>query len=81
MPRLKRLSGKELIAIIERFGFAVVSTRGSHVKLQRLWLGEKQILTVPDHPTLDPGTSRAIFRQASRYIDSNELKNYFYSES
>lgn len=35
MPKLKRLSGEEVIAILSRFGFVVHAERGSHVKLRR----------------------------------------------
>ncbi|WKU17733.1 type II toxin-antitoxin system HicA family toxin [Fervidibacter sacchari] len=31
MPKLKRLSGDEVIAILGKFGFTVHSQRGSHV--------------------------------------------------
>ncbi|MDP2675430.1 MAG: type II toxin-antitoxin system HicA family toxin [Dehalococcoidia bacterium] len=34
-PKLRRLSGKEVIAILKRSGFDVHSQRGSHVKLRR----------------------------------------------
>ena len=81
MPRLKRLSGKDVIAILGRFGFVVVSQRGSHVKLARaMSTGERQILTVPSHSELDTGTCRALLRQASRYVLGQELRPYFYSE-
>ena len=80
MPRLRRLSGQAVITILERFGFALVSWRGSHVKMRRMWMGEKQTITIPNHPELDPGTCRAIFRQACRYINPDELKPYFYSD-
>ncbi|WP_225887095.1 type II toxin-antitoxin system HicA family toxin [Nodosilinea nodulosa] len=33
--RAKRLSGAELVTILERFGFQVHSQRGSHIKLRR----------------------------------------------
>ncbi len=79
MPRLKRLSGKEIIAILARFGFVIRSTRGSHIKLQRIHLENQQSLTIPNHPELDPGTCRAIFRQACRYIDPEDLRPWFYS--
>jgi predicted RNA binding protein YcfA (HicA-like mRNA interferase family) len=82
VPKLKRLSGKAVIAILAGFGFAVVSQRGSHVKLQRvLTSGGRQILTVPSHDELDPGTCRAIFRQASRYIPAEQLHPHFYTDS
>ena len=79
MPRLKRLSGKDILIILERFGFVVISVRGSHSKLRRTHLGEKQTLTIPNHPELDSGTCRAIFRQACRYIDPEKLKPWFYN--
>jgi len=34
MPKLRRLSGDEVIRILERFGFAVYTQKGSHVKLR-----------------------------------------------
>ncbi len=80
MPKLKRLSGKEVIAIFNQFGFIVVSQRGSHVKLARVLLtGERQILTIPYHSELDTGTCRAIIRQATRYIPIEQLTAYFYN--
>lgn len=81
MPKLRRLSGAEVIRILELFGFVVHAQRGSHVKLRRIGpAGEKQTLTVPRHPELDTGTLRAIFRQASQYIAESELRPYFYSD-
>ncbi len=79
MPRkLKRLSGKEVVAILGQFGFVIHSQRGSHVKLRRVSSsGEKQTLTIPAHEELDVGTRRAIMRQASRYIPESELKPHF----
>jgi predicted RNA binding protein YcfA (HicA-like mRNA interferase family) len=32
MPRLRRLSGAEIIAILGRFGFVLHARRGSHAK-------------------------------------------------
>ncbi|RKY57587.1 MAG: type II toxin-antitoxin system HicA family toxin [Candidatus Latescibacterota bacterium] len=79
MPKLKILSGREVVGIFSHFGFEVVSQRGSHVKLRRtLPDGTKQSLTIPLHEELDRGTLRAIFRQALRYIPEEELRPYFY---
>ncbi|MDQ7839605.1 MAG: type II toxin-antitoxin system HicA family toxin [bacterium] len=36
LPRLRRLSGDQVVAILARFGFMVHSQRGSHVKLRRV---------------------------------------------
>jgi predicted RNA binding protein YcfA (HicA-like mRNA interferase family) len=78
-PRLKRLTAREVLAALRAFGFEVVSTRGSHAKLRReLNDGTRQILTVPIHRELSPGTLRAIFRQASRFIPADELRSHFF---
>lgn len=80
-PKLKRLSGKEVISIISKFGFSVHSQRGSHIKLRRTSSsGEKQSLTIVMHDELDIGTLRAILRQASRFIPEDQLKKEFYSD-
>ena len=78
-PRLKRLAAREVLAALRAFGFEVVSTRGSHAKLCReLADGTRQILTVPVHRELAPGTLRAVFRQADRFIPADELRTYFF---
>ena len=79
MPKLRVLSGRVVIKILSKFGFEVVSQKGSHVKLRRVLPdGAKQTLTVPLHEELDKGTLKAIIRQVSRYIPEEELKQYFY---
>lgn len=78
MPRLKVLSGEDVISILGIFGFQVHSQKGSHVKLRRDSPAGKETLTVPNHRELDTGTCRAIFRQATKYIPESELYSYFY---
>lgn len=79
MPKLKNLSGKDVIKIFSKFGFEGISQRGSHIKLRRMLDdGIRQTLTIPLHKELDKGTLRAIFRQALRYIPEEEIKPYFY---
>lgn len=78
MPRLKRLSGSEVIKILQKFGFQIHSQRGDHVKMRRLIKTGKETLTIPKHKQLDTGTCRAILKQASQYISLSELAEYFY---
>jgi predicted RNA binding protein YcfA (HicA-like mRNA interferase family) len=81
MPKLRRLSGNDLLRILSRFGFQPISQRGSHVKVRRtLPGGTNQTLTVVIHDELDKGTTRAIYRQALRFIAEPDLQPYFYSE-
>ena len=78
MPKLRRLSGAEVIGILRQFGFAPLTQRGSHIKLRRVRTdGSKETLTVPNHRELDTGTARAILRQASRFIPEDQLRPHF----
>jgi len=80
MPKLKVLSGDEVLKIFSLFGFEVASQRGSHVKLRRISSeGSKQTLTIVLHDELDRGTLHATYRQALRYIPEEKLFTYFYS--
>ena len=79
MPRLKVLSGEDVIKILESFNFVVTSQKGSHVKLRRIIKKINQTLTIPNHKELDKGTLRAIFNQASKYISESELMPHFYN--
>jgi len=82
MPKLKRLSAREILRVLQAFGFSVVSIRGSHAKLRREPEGgAPQVLTVPLHRELAPGTIQAIYRQALRYIAEEELRPHFYTGS
>ena len=80
MPRLKVLSGEDVIKILESFNFVVIAQKGSHVKLRRKVNKNNQTLTIPNHKELDRGTLRAIFNQASKYISGSELTSYFYNK-
>ena len=79
-PKLRRLSGREVINILRRFGFEEHSQRGSHVKLRRVDGRGKATLTIPRHQEMDTGTLQAVFRQACRYIPEEELRPHFYAD-
>ncbi len=78
-PRLRQLTGREVLIALTGFGFEVVSTSGTQAKLERILpSGEGQILTIPTHQSLDLVTIRAIFRQATRFVPAEELKHWFF---
>ncbi|MBZ5643325.1 MAG: type II toxin-antitoxin system HicA family toxin [Acidobacteriia bacterium] len=58
---MPRINGKELIRALERAGFAIDRTRGSHVLLKH---PDGRATGVPVHSreTLGPGILRAILR-------------------
>jgi predicted RNA binding protein YcfA (HicA-like mRNA interferase family) len=65
MPKLPRVSGKRIIAALERLGFAQVCSRGSHVVLARSKPGVGRVVcVVPLHDELAVGTLRGVLRQA-----------------
>jgi predicted RNA binding protein YcfA (HicA-like mRNA interferase family) len=61
-PRKPRLSSQEMIRLLERNGFAVVSTKGSHLKL-RNDAGTTVIVPLGRDP-LKQGTQAGILAQA-----------------
>lgn len=79
MPKIKKLSGKQVSAIFLKLGFAVIRQKGSHIKLRRIIMDTKQTLLIPNHREMDTGTLKAIFNQALRYVSDTELRQYFYT--
>jgi predicted RNA binding protein YcfA (HicA-like mRNA interferase family) len=61
MSRLPRLTGGEVIAALEKAGFVVVRTRGSH---HRLHHADGRVTTVPVHGSeiIGPGLLSGILR-------------------
>ena len=81
MPRLRRLSSRDVLRILDRFGFTVSGQKGGHAKLVRVSPGgERQILIVPVHRNLATGTLHAIYRKAVRFVPSVELRRAFFAD-
>lgn len=79
MGRLKRLTARQILRILRAFGFSVISVRGSHAKLKRgIEGGPSQILTIPLHKELAPGTVHAICRLALRFVPEEDLRPEFF---
>ena len=82
MTRLKRLSSRQILRILHDFGFTVASIRGSHAKLKReIESRGPQVLTIPLHRELAPGTIQAIYRQALRFIAEENLRSHFFGDN
>jgi len=83
MPRkLGQLSTKEIVKIVDSFGFEVTKQRGGHIKMSRVNdIGEKEVLAIPNHSELARGTCKAILNQAAHYIPKEKLVPYFYTDS
>jgi predicted RNA binding protein YcfA (HicA-like mRNA interferase family) len=64
MPKLPRISGKQVIKALSKAGFVAVRQKGSHVILKKQQ-DEKVITTVvPLHKEIDRGTLVEIMRQS-----------------
>lgn len=69
MPKMPRLSGKEMLKLLALFGFEVTRQKGSHVILKKK-TSEGEIGTVvPMHKELAEGTIRGILKQAKIEIE------------
>lgn len=76
---LKVLTGEDLVAIFQRFGFVVIGG-SKHLKLRRTTSAGQETLVIPNHNPIAKGTLRAIFLQATHYIPQSELRPHFYNE-
>jgi predicted RNA binding protein YcfA (HicA-like mRNA interferase family) len=68
MTRLPRAKGKEIVRALERLGFLVIRTRGSHVFLKH---PDGRVTRVPVHSneTIGPGLLRAILRDVELSVE------------
>ncbi len=64
MPKLPRLSGKEVIKALTKAGFVSIRQRGSHVFMSKQTQESKIPLVVPMHSEIDTGTLLEIIRQS-----------------
>jgi predicted RNA binding protein YcfA (HicA-like mRNA interferase family) len=68
-PKLPVLSGDELVGVLQRFGYAVVRQKGSHIRLRHATDSQRKPLTVPRHKALKPGLLHRILRDANLSVD------------
>jgi predicted RNA binding protein YcfA (HicA-like mRNA interferase family) len=72
MPDLPHLPGKDIVRILEQFGFVKVRQKGSHVVMKRSTPDGSIGCVVPMHDEVATGTLRSILRQAR--ISPEEFK-------
>jgi predicted RNA binding protein YcfA (HicA-like mRNA interferase family) len=81
MPnKLRNLSGKEIVKFLEKNNFLIHKTRGSHFKMRRIVLTQKQTLIIPVHNVIPKGTLYGIYNQILEYIPGPEVKSFFFTE-
>lgn len=67
MPRLPRLSGREVVRVFAALGWEEARRSGSHVILIRE--GHPATLSVPDHKEIALGTLRSLIRSAGVTVE------------
>ena len=72
MPKL--YSAKVVIKAFKRADFAIVSQKGSHIKLRGVREGKLQTVIVPNHKEIARGTMESILKQAS--MTKQEFEEY-----
>lgn len=81
MPRkIRLLSGKDMIKILESYGFALKRKVGSHA---RLTLEKEQgsfHVTIPLHSEIKKGTLRSVISELEKCVDLDVLEKDFYTE-
>ncbi len=65
MPKLPRISSRECIKTLQKFGFTVARQKGSHIVLRRGNSG----CVVPNHKEIRVGTLSGILKQAGVSAD------------
>jgi predicted RNA binding protein YcfA (HicA-like mRNA interferase family) len=71
MPKLPRITGRELVRALQREGFEITRQKGSHVQMTRYIEGEKLTFPVPVHTgkIIKQGTLRGILRKANSSVE------------
>lgn len=73
MDKLPAISGKDLVKVLNRIGFVVARTKGSHVRLKHQ---DGRVTTVPIHRGADlpKGLLRKIIREDIKLIMEEFIK-------
>ena len=53
MPKLPRVSAKDLVRIFKKLDFEIITQRGSHIKMQDM---NGRIVIIPNHKQIKLGT-------------------------
>ncbi len=62
MPKLARISGKELYKILEKIGFEMIRGRGSHVRLKHPD-GRRTVVPIHGNEKIGKGLLKEILKQ------------------
>ena len=69
MSKVPSLSYDKIIRALQRDGWVMVRTKGSHVRLQKHIMNETLKLTIPTHQPVKRSTLAYILKQARLTVD------------
>ena len=72
------LSGKDLIKLLEQYGYEITRQTGSHIRITIKQSGEHNI-TIPDHSPLKIGTLNGILNDIAAHfrLEKEEIKKKY----
>ena len=65
MPKLPEVGGRRLAALLERLGYVLLRSRGSHAQYAADFPGGRHVITVPLHRVVAKGTLADILKRVS----------------
>lgn len=68
MKTPRNLSGKQLVQLLNKYGYQIVRQKGSHMHLTSKFHGSEHHICVPAHNPLRLGTLNAILNRISIYL-------------
>ena len=71
MKSPRSLSAKELIKLLNVYGYDISSQKGSHIKITTQKNGEHH-LAIPNHDPIKIGTLNSILKQVAEHLDKNK---------
>ena len=63
------VSGNELARKLERYGYTITRSTGSHLRLTSQFKGTSHHITIPSHDYLRVGTFNAIINDVAGYLE------------
>ena len=78
--KLKVLSGKDVLKIIEQYGFVKTRSVGSHVRMTYKMSVTSFHITIPLHKELKRGTLSDIVKELEKCISKEKLEKDFYTD-
>ncbi len=79
MPRIRTISGKNLIKELFKIGFILERQTGSHVIIGKTCNGRYFTTVVPLHDPVAKGTLSNIYKDVAKMCTEKDVKSIFFS--